>query len=137
MRQASLLRPTRSWLCSVERSHAQGHAIAAVPQKEALTKPAVHVNMGVPALKLGLNPASLQPLGFFCTPVLAMPHATLSDVARASGVTHVTVSRAFSGKGPVAATTRARIFRAAEELGYRPSAAARGRPAPAPPASSG
>ena len=51
--------------------------------------------------------------------------ATLNDVAIAAGVTHVTVSRAFSGKGPVALATREKVFRAAERIGYRPNTAAR------------
>ena len=55
-----------------------------------------------------------------------MPAAsTLNDVARAAGVTRMTVSRAFSGNGAVAESTRARIFEAAGRLGYRPHLAAR------------
>lgn len=50
---------------------------------------------------------------------------TLSDVARAAGVTQMTVSRVFSGKAPVATRTRHRVIEAAAQLGYRPSAAAR------------
>ncbi|BAM03125.1 LacI family DNA-binding transcriptional regulator [Phycisphaera mikurensis] len=49
---------------------------------------------------------------------------TLNDVARAVGVTHMTVSRSFSGKGRVAESTRQRVFAAAAALGYRPNAAA-------------
>ncbi|MEM7577402.1 MAG: LacI family DNA-binding transcriptional regulator [Planctomycetota bacterium] len=51
--------------------------------------------------------------------------ATLNDVAQAAGVTHITVSRAFSGKGAVAIATRERIFKAAKRVGYRPNTAAR------------
>lgn len=50
---------------------------------------------------------------------------TLRDVAKAVGVKDITVSRAFSGKAPVAVQTRKRIMEVAAELGYRPSQAAR------------
>ena len=40
-------------------------------------------------------------------------------------MTQVTVSRPFSGRGPVAEGTRRRIMEAAERLGYRPNLAAR------------
>ena len=40
-------------------------------------------------------------------------------------MTHVTVSRAFSGKDPVAPATRRRIMEAARNLGYRPNTAAK------------
>lgn len=49
------------------------------------------------------------------------PRVTIYDVAKAAGVTHVTVSRAFSGSGPVAEETMRRINRAASDLGYRPN----------------
>ena len=49
---------------------------------------------------------------------------TLNDIARVVGVTHMTVSRSFSGKGRVAEKTRQRVLAAAAELGYRPNAAA-------------
>jgi DNA-binding LacI/PurR family transcriptional regulator len=45
---------------------------------------------------------------------------TIHDVARAAGVSPTTVSHALSGKGHVAAHTRARISHAATELGYIP-----------------
>ncbi|GAA1433337.1 LacI family DNA-binding transcriptional regulator [Microlunatus lacustris] len=52
--------------------------------------------------------------------------ATLKDVARAAGVSPSTTSRALSGEGYVAAAVRARVRRAAEQLGYVPHAMARG-----------
>jgi LacI family transcriptional regulator len=51
--------------------------------------------------------------------------ATAQDVARQAGVTQITVSRAFSGKAPVADKTRRRIMAAADALGYRPHVSAR------------
>lgn len=49
---------------------------------------------------------------------------TSRDVAKRAGVGQVTVSRAFTGKSPVAEETRQKIMAAARELGYRPNAAA-------------
>ena len=46
------------------------------------------------------------------------PRATLRAVAQAAGVSTSTASLAFSGKGPVAAQTVARVRAAAAELGY-------------------
>ncbi|MDM8085491.1 LacI family DNA-binding transcriptional regulator [Cellulomonas cellasea] len=43
---------------------------------------------------------------------------TLADVAAAAGVSVSTASLAFSGAGPIAAATRERVIRAAEELDY-------------------
>ncbi|WP_019633886.1 LacI family DNA-binding transcriptional regulator [Actinomadura atramentaria] len=51
--------------------------------------------------------------------------ATIKDVAAAAGVGIATVSRVFSGNGPVGAATRERVLAAARALDYRPSAAAR------------
>ena len=51
--------------------------------------------------------------------------ATIQDVAELAEVNFSTVSRAFSGRGTVAETTRQRILDAAESIGYRPSMAAR------------
>ncbi|WP_395292231.1 LacI family DNA-binding transcriptional regulator [Kitasatospora hibisci] len=50
----------------------------------------------------------------------------IRDVARATGLSITTVSHALSGKGKIAAATRDRVLRAAEELGYRPDPVARG-----------
>lgn len=44
--------------------------------------------------------------------------ATLADVARRAGVSTSTASLAFSGSGPVAPATRAKVLAAADELGY-------------------
>lgn len=44
---------------------------------------------------------------------------TIRDVAEAAGVATSTVSRAFSRPGRVSSSTAARVFRAAERLGYR------------------
>src|SRR5260370_33083463 len=51
--------------------------------------------------------------------------ATIYDVARAAGVTAAPVSVALSGRGVVNRTTRERIIRCAQELGYRPNLVAR------------
>lgn len=47
------------------------------------------------------------------------------DVAALAGVSHQTVSRVVNGHPSVSPTTRARVERAIEELGYRPNTAAR------------
>ncbi|RZU60570.1 LacI family DNA-binding transcriptional regulator [Zhihengliuella halotolerans] len=44
--------------------------------------------------------------------------AGIKDVAQSAGVSVATVSRALSGNGKVSAATRAKVQRAAEELGY-------------------
>ncbi|MGX6447763.1 LacI family DNA-binding transcriptional regulator, partial [Patulibacter sp. S7RM1-6] len=51
--------------------------------------------------------------------------ATIRDVAAAAGVSPTTVSHALNGKGSVDPATRDRVVAAADELGYRPSRAAR------------
>ena len=51
---------------------------------------------------------------------------TLTDVARLAGVSVATASKALNDRSEVAATTRARVRRAAAELSFRPSAPARG-----------
>jgi DNA-binding LacI/PurR family transcriptional regulator len=50
---------------------------------------------------------------------------TISDVAKAAGVSISTVSYALSGKRPITETTRARIEEAIRELDYEPNAGAR------------
>lgn len=50
---------------------------------------------------------------------------TISDVAKASGVSFKTVSRVINGDAPVGAETRSRVEAAIAELGYVPSNAAR------------
>lgn len=52
-------------------------------------------------------------------------HVTLSDVARASGTSASTASRALSGRGYVAEAVRTRLLATAEQLGYVPNASAR------------
>ncbi|TDP90848.1 LacI family transcriptional regulator [Leucobacter luti] len=51
---------------------------------------------------------------------------TIKDVAKAAGVSPTTVSHALNGKGVVATETVARIEQVASDIGYRPSAIARG-----------
>jgi len=51
---------------------------------------------------------------------------TIRDVAKRAGVSPSTVSRALNGKGRMRPETRARILRAAQELGYRPNVHAKG-----------
>ncbi|HOF19260.1 MAG TPA: LacI family DNA-binding transcriptional regulator [Phycisphaerae bacterium] len=51
---------------------------------------------------------------------------TIVDVARTAGVSHMTVSRVFSGGGPVSEATRQKVLAAAESLAYRPNALASG-----------
>ncbi len=51
---------------------------------------------------------------------------TIKDVAQAAGVSPTTVSHALNGKGVVRRETAERIERIATEIGYRPSAIARG-----------
>lgn len=51
---------------------------------------------------------------------------TITDVARAAGVSASTVSRALSVPEKVDPATRERVLRVAEHLGYRPNRAARG-----------
>src|SRR5690606_25907320 len=52
--------------------------------------------------------------------------STCVEVARLAGVSQATVSRVFTGRGPVAADTRRRIMKAATAIGYRPNPLARG-----------
>jgi LacI family transcriptional regulator len=57
------------------------------------------------------------------TPRRARP--TIYDVARLAGVSTATVSRALNGTGQIAASTRAAVEAAVEQLGYRPNTIAR------------
>ncbi len=50
---------------------------------------------------------------------------TIADVAHRAHTTPTTVSHALSGARPVSPATRSRVARAIEELGYKPSPAAR------------
>ena len=49
---------------------------------------------------------------------------TITDVARAAGVSIAVVSYALNGRPGVSAATRERVLRVADEFGWRPSAAA-------------
>src|SRR4051794_9708737 len=49
----------------------------------------------------------------------------IKDAARAAGVSVTTVSHALNGKGRISATTRKRVKRLADSLGYRPNNTAR------------
>src|SRR3989337_2314259 len=51
--------------------------------------------------------------------------ATIEDVARASGVSAMTVSRVINGKRNVRETTRSIVLQAIEKLNYSPNTAAR------------
>lgn len=50
---------------------------------------------------------------------------TSRDVARLAGVSQATVSYVLTGKGSISPSTRERVLRAAESIGYRPNLAAR------------
>jgi LacI family transcriptional regulator len=50
---------------------------------------------------------------------------TVGDVARAAGVSLMTVSRAINGREGIGEETRARILELAQQMGYRPSQIAR------------
>lgn len=52
--------------------------------------------------------------------------ASIDEVARVAGVSIATVSRALNGRGDVSSRTRERVIRAANHLGYVPSASASG-----------
>jgi LacI family transcriptional regulator, galactose operon repressor len=52
-------------------------------------------------------------------------HVSVKDVAARCGVSFQTTSKVLNGKGSVSAATRARILRAAQDLGYVPNLAAR------------
>jgi DNA-binding LacI/PurR family transcriptional regulator len=54
-----------------------------------------------------------------------MSRPTITDVARAAGVTKATVSHAYSGKRPISAATKERVFAAAKQLHWVPSSNAR------------
>jgi DNA-binding LacI/PurR family transcriptional regulator len=51
---------------------------------------------------------------------------TIKDVAHRAGVSIATISHVLNGSAPVSERTRTRVLAAAAELGYRPSAMARG-----------
>jgi len=53
------------------------------------------------------------------------PRPTIADVARAAGVSIAVASYALNGRSGLSTATRERVLRVADELGWRPSAAAR------------
>jgi DNA-binding LacI/PurR family transcriptional regulator len=59
-------------------------------------------------------------------PSPARRRASIQDVARRAGVSVTTVSHTFTGNGTVATQTQRRVREAADALGYRPDALARG-----------
>ena len=50
---------------------------------------------------------------------------TLKDVAKVAGVSYATVSRALSGSSEIGESTRKRVVRICEEMGYTPNSVAR------------
>ncbi|HXM72370.1 MAG TPA: LacI family DNA-binding transcriptional regulator [Candidatus Dormibacteraeota bacterium] len=59
------------------------------------------------------------------TPTGPTRHVSVKDVAARSGVSFQTTSKVLNGKGSVSGVTRARILRAASDLGYVPNLQAR------------
>ena len=51
--------------------------------------------------------------------------ATILDIARRLGLSAITVSRALTGNPEVSETTRRKVLRCAEAIGYRPNRWAR------------
>jgi len=56
---------------------------------------------------------------------MSLQRPTIHDVASRAGMSKSLVSLALSGSPKVSESSRRRILRAAQELGYRPNAAAR------------
>lgn len=56
---------------------------------------------------------------------MATPRTTMSDVARAAGVSLMTVSRVVNNKEDVSSETRQKVLQVIEELNFRPSGIAR------------
>ncbi len=50
---------------------------------------------------------------------------TLKDVAKAAGVAVATVSRVLNNRGYISEETRQKVYKAMEELNYRPNEIAR------------
>ena len=60
------------------------------------------------------------------SPAPRKPSVTAQDVARRAGVSRAVVSRALSSNGSISPDARARVLRAAEELGYQVNFLAQG-----------
>jgi DNA-binding LacI/PurR family transcriptional regulator len=56
---------------------------------------------------------------------MSQKNANMYDVAKLAGVSHQTVSRVINGSASIKPETRDKVLAAIEELGYRPSMAAR------------
>ena len=54
-----------------------------------------------------------------------MGFVTLKDVAKVAGVSYATVSRALSGSPEIGESTRKRVIKICEEMGYTPNSVAR------------
>src|ERR1700675_5034203 len=54
-----------------------------------------------------------------------MKPPNIKDIAKALGISIGTVDRALHGRSDVSPSTRARVLKKAEQLGYRPNIAAR------------
>lgn len=59
-------------------------------------------------------------------PAKSSGYVTIRDVARLAGLSTATVTRTFQGDPGVRPDTKSRVFKAAEQLGYRPDLRARG-----------
>ncbi|MBO3102730.1 LacI family DNA-binding transcriptional regulator [Cellulomonas fengjieae] len=82
---------------------------------------------GVPASTASPSTPSSGPSSPTPSPPAPAParRPTITDVARAAGVSIAVVSYALNGRPGVSAATRERVLRVADEFGWRPSAAAR------------
>lgn len=69
--------------------------------------------------------SGIQPRPFFERGPALVTKTTISDVARAAGVSTAAVSQALNGKGRLSADTRSRIRALAEQFEYRPHPHAR------------
>lgn len=79
--------------------------------------------------KVGVTPlyrATAPPRPGYPDEVQSTGRPTIKDVAKAAGVSPTTVSHALNGKGVVRRETIERIEQIASDIGYRPSAIARG-----------
>lgn len=85
--------------------------------RERSRKPSGHEQAGMDRQKVGV-------------PIVSTTNGprrvTIDDVARLTGVSRQTVSRAINDKPQIDSATKQRILTAAKELGYRPSRFARG-----------